>query len=221
MKTVAIVPAYNEAERIGATVKALFDKAGVDRVVVVDDASIDSTASEARSAGAEVIRLPKNLGKGGAVNRALEEINLVEVLLLIDADTGATAGEAAKLIAPVISGEADMAVAVLPKKQGTGGFGLALGLARRVIKRKTGWLAEAPLSGQRALSSIAVAKAFPFAEGYGMETAMTVDVLRAGLKVTEVPAAFAHSFTYRDARGFVHRGRQFLDILYLSLRGRK
>lgn len=190
----------------------------VSRVIVVDDASTDNTAGAAKTAGAEVIELDSNLGKGGAVNRAVEGLKPVDILLLVDADTGQTAAEAAKLIAPVASGKVDMTVAVLPHKQGTGGFGLARGLARRIIKSKTGWEAAAPLSGQRALNTKAVEKSFPFAEGYGMETAMTVDVLRAGLKAAEVPAAFTHSYTYRDIRGFTHRGRQFLAILKVAFR---
>lgn len=218
MQTVAIVPARDEAGRIAATVKALMQEAGVSRVVVVDDASEDATAAEAAKAGAHVISLSDNLGKGGAVNRGVAEAAPYEILLLIDADTGDTAAEAAKLLAPVAAGDADMTVAVLPGKVGTGGFGLALGLARRIIKNKTGWQATAPLSGQRALNAAAVSKSHPFAEGYGMETAMTVDVLRAGLKVAEVPAAFAHSYTYRNLKGFAHRGRQFLAILKVAFR---
>jgi hypothetical protein len=221
VEIVALVPAYNEAGTIGETVKALLSVAGVTRVIVVDDASDDKTAEAAESAGAEVVKLDRNLGKGGAVNRVVKSVVLVDVLLLVDADTGETAKEAAKLLKPVISGEADMTVAVLPRKVGTGGFGLALGLARRIIKAKTGWQATAPLSGQRALNESAVAKSSPFAEGYGMETAMTVDVLRAGLRVAEVPAAFAHSYTYRDVKGFLHRGRQFLAIMKVGFRRRR
>ncbi len=221
MKTIALVPAYNEADRIGATVKALLHVAGIDRVVVVDDGSTDQTESAAGAAGAAVIRSDDNLGKGGAVNKALAGIEPFDVVLLIDGDTGETAAEAGKLLEPVLDGRADMSVAILPKRQGAGGFGLALGLAKRIIKRKTGFAAEAPLSGQRALNEKAFKAAFPFAPGYGLETAMTIDILRAGLNVVEVPAGFAHDYTYRDVSGFIHRGRQFLAILKVGLRGRK
>jgi glycosyltransferase involved in cell wall biosynthesis len=218
---VAFVPAFNEEKTVGETVAALLSVADIDEVRVIDDGSKDGTAAVAKQAGARVVKLGKNLGKGGALNTVLDDAISSEIVLLIDADTGKSATEAARLLAPVKDGEADIAIAVPPKKPGTGGFGLALGLARRVIQRKTGFIAEAPLSGQRALNAAALEVASPFEKGYGLETAMTIDTLRAGLKVVEVPAAFAHSYTYRDVRGFLHRGRQFLAILKVAFRRRR
>jgi glycosyltransferase involved in cell wall biosynthesis len=63
----AIVPAYNEAEAIGATVEAIHSAVPEFDVLVVDDGSLDTTAERARTAGATVLRLPFNLGIGGAV----------------------------------------------------------------------------------------------------------------------------------------------------------
>jgi len=63
----AVVPAYNEAGSISAVVRSLHARAPDFDVIVVDDGSTDDTASRARSAGAAVIRLPFNLGIGGAV----------------------------------------------------------------------------------------------------------------------------------------------------------
>jgi glycosyltransferase involved in cell wall biosynthesis len=62
-----IVPAYNEAEAIGATIAAIRHWAPDFDVLVVDDGSADATAEEARRAGADVLRLPFNLGIGGAM----------------------------------------------------------------------------------------------------------------------------------------------------------
>lgn len=218
MRVIALVPAYNEEEKIGATVRALLMSGAADEVLVADDHSSDRTAEEAERAGARVIRLAKNYGKGGAAGKALTENPNFDVVLLVDGDVGETAAEAVKLARPVVSGGADMAVAILPTKAGTGGFGLARGLARFLIKARGGITVEAPLSGQRAMTKAAVAASLPFARGYGMETAMTIDVLRDGLRVTEVPADFSHSYTYRDVSGFTHRGRQFLHILKVMFR---
>ncbi len=63
----AIVPAYNEAHAIAATVAAICEQASDFDVLVVDDGSTDATAERARRAGAAVLRMPFNLGIGGAM----------------------------------------------------------------------------------------------------------------------------------------------------------
>lgn len=62
-----IIPAFNEEKNIAQTVKEVRTKCGVTNVLVVDDGSQDQTAQEASMAGAQVLRLPVNLGIGGAV----------------------------------------------------------------------------------------------------------------------------------------------------------
>jgi glycosyltransferase involved in cell wall biosynthesis len=66
-RLLAVVPAYNEAESVASVVRSLHERAPRFDVVVIDDGSTDDTAIRARSAGAGVIRLPFNLGIGGAV----------------------------------------------------------------------------------------------------------------------------------------------------------
>jgi glycosyltransferase involved in cell wall biosynthesis len=66
-RNLAIVPAYNEAEAIGATIAAIGRQAPGFDVLVIDDGSLDATAAEASAAGAEVLRMPFNLGIGGAM----------------------------------------------------------------------------------------------------------------------------------------------------------
>ena len=80
---VAIVPAKDAEATIGETVAAV---AGlVDRVVVVDDGSTDSTADAALAAGATIVRLAVNEGKGAAVTAAVEATPEASVYLLVDA----------------------------------------------------------------------------------------------------------------------------------------
>jgi hypothetical protein len=211
VRSVAVVPARDEVGSIGAAVTAL--EPLVDEVVVVDDASSDGTAAAALVAGASVLQASRNRGKGRAVEEALERLEPADVWLLADADLGCTAARLAPLLDAVREGRADIAIAVFPELEG-GGFGLVKATAAWAIARLTGFEAEEPLSGQRALSAAALATVRPLAPGFGLETAMTIDAVRAGLRVVEIPIdGLSHRPTGRGARGFVHRGRQGLDIL--------
>ena len=218
MTTVALIPAHDEAERIAATVAAALGIPGVDRVLVIDDGSSDDTAARAEAAGAEVLRLDRNVGKGASLDAGLDAVRAdAEVLLLLDGDLGDSAAQGAALLAPVLAGEADMTVAGFPAPTGKAGFGLVKGLARGGIRSLAGragraFPATAPLSGQRALDRAAWEAVTPFAFGYGVEVALTVRALRAGLRVLEVPTTMTHAATGRDAAGFAHRGRQFFHV---------
>jgi glycosyltransferase involved in cell wall biosynthesis len=213
VNVVALIPAHDEADRITATVTAARSVPGIDRVVVIDDASGDDTAAHATEAGAEVVRLARNRGKGGALQAGLEHIaGAADVLVLLDADLGETAVEASALLAPIVDGHADMTVAAFPRPDRRGGFGLVKGLARVGIRALSGYTADAPLSGQRALTRSAWTAATPFARGYGVEVALTVRISRAGGRVIEVPTTMRHAATGRDLAGFLHRGRQFVAV---------
>ncbi|PKQ19972.1 MAG: glycosyl transferase [Actinobacteria bacterium HGW-Actinobacteria-6] len=220
MNVIALIPAHNEAERISATVEAALGVAGVTRVVVIDDGSDDDTARLAGDAGAEVIALPGNVGKGGALQAGLDAVRAyADIVLLLDADLASSASEADALLGPVLSDTADMTVAVLPRPAGSGGFGLVKGLARHGIAvLGGGFQATAPLSGQRALNRRAWVAAEPFAPGYGAEVALSVRVLRAKLRLLEVPATMSHAATGKDLAGFMHRGRQFVHVLIALVR---
>jgi len=211
-RVVALVAARDEADVIGATVAALRGLGSIAEVVVVDDGSRDRTASEALAAGASVMRLERPRGKGRALEGALRRLPGADVWLLADGDLGRSAAELGAVLAPVLDGDADVAIGVFPPGPG-GGFGLVKRTAARAIRLLTGFEAREPLSGQRAVTAEALAAVRPLAGGFGLETAMTVDALRAGLRVVEVEAALSHRPTFRDPKGFAHRGRQGLDIL--------
>ena len=209
---VAVVPAHDEAARVAATVTALRSIPGVAEVVVVDDGSTDATGVEAERAGARVVRLERRRGKGGALEAGLDATQ-ESIVLLADADLGASAANLHVLVAAVRAGTADVAVATPPRQGGASGFGLVEGLARRGIARLTGRTLDRPLSGQRALRREVLPAIRPLASGFGVETGFTVDALRAGYRVTEVPCEISHARTGRDPAGFVHRARQGRDVL--------
>jgi glycosyltransferase involved in cell wall biosynthesis len=214
----AVVPAYNEERRVAATVRALRSIPGVAEVIVVDDGSTDATASEAASAGARVVTLERNRGKGHALERGVAA-STAPILLLADADLEGSAANLRALVEPLRDDIADVAIAAPPRTGGPSGFGLVEGLAGWGIRRLTGKRLSRPLSGQRAIRRDA---AGGFAAGFGVETAFTIDALRAGYRVVEVPCEITHARTGRDPAGFAHRARQGIDVIRaLASRWRK
>jgi hypothetical protein len=200
-----LVAARDEEDVIGATVAALARSFPGAEVIVADDGSRDATAERAEAAGATVLRLPRR-GKGQALSAA-ERAAPPGALLLVDADLR---GDLSRLVAQ--SHEGGMTVAAFAARSG-GGFGVAKRVARGLIELRSGFVAREPLSGQRFLSPRARQAVFPLAPGFGAETRMTIDAVRAGVPVVEVELELDHRATGRDARGFLHRGRQLVEAV--------
>jgi len=112
LRRVAIVPAFNEEASIGAVVGELADYDPGLRVVVVDDGSTDRTAEVARASGAKVISLPFNLGIGGAVQTGFRYAweNGYDLAVRCDGDGQHIPAELPKVVAPVVAGDADIAI---------------------------------------------------------------------------------------------------------------
>jgi hypothetical protein len=197
-----LIAARDEAARIGRTVTELRRRFPEAEVLVADDGSRDATAAEAEAAGARVLRLPPR-GKGQALTLGEREA-APGTLLLCDADLAGN-------LAPLLEPGPDLRVAAFARRQG-GGFGIAKETARRLIRLRCGYDAREPLSGQRALTQRAREAVFPLAAGFGAESAMTADAVRAGLAVGERELDLEHRATGRDLHGFLHRGRQLRDI---------
>lgn len=216
MSVSVIIPAYRDAASVGETVRAARTLPGVTEVIVVDDGSGDDTAVVAHQAGADrVIELARNMGKGAALRVGLEAARGDRVLFL-DADLRASAARAEPLL-EAIGSEAAMAIAVFPRQAGAGGgFGIARGLGRAVIRLFGGLAVAEPLSGQRALPA-ALARHLGLAPRFGVETALTVEAAHLGIPIREVPLPLHHQPTGRTVSGFVHRFRQFRDILRFAL----
>jgi hypothetical protein len=216
-----VIAARNEADRIAATVAAAAGLAGVGLVVVVDDGSRDATAAVAQRAGAAVMRHQANRGKGAAMETGAEAVRLVDQrehrdrprhLLFLDADLADTAAQAGPLMGPVTAGTADMTIAVFAATVKLGGHGLVVGLSGAGIRRATGWQPRQPLNGQRCLTRAAFEAARPLAHGWGVETALTIDLLRQGLRITEVEVELAHRATGTGLRAQLHRAHQLTDV---------
>jgi glycosyltransferase involved in cell wall biosynthesis len=217
--TAVIVTAFNEADRLPATLAALAGAFPGARILVADDGSTDGGAEVAAAHGAEVVRSERNQGKGGTATLAAQRLlpladaaDPKPVILLCDGDLAASAEALKQLVEEVRAGRADVAVAAFARRVG-GGFGWALGFARWAIRRRCGYEASAPISGQRALRADVLPAVVPFAPRFGMEIGMTIDAVRAGFRVSEVELPLAHPATGRTPRGFLHRGRQLIDFL--------
>ncbi len=190
----AIVPAYNEAARIGSVVEELRAQSIPLDVVVVDDGSEDGTARAARAAGARVLVLPFNLGIGGAVQTGLRFAlrRGYAAAVRVDGDGQHEARCVAEVLAPVITGKADLGVgsrfldeeaayrSSVVRRMGIRFFA-------RLISLLTGAGVTDPTSGFTAFSSRAIrlfARSFPvdFPEPEAILMAR-----RHGLRVEEVP----------------------------------
>jgi glycosyltransferase involved in cell wall biosynthesis len=181
------------------------------RVLVVDDGSTDGTAAAARAAGAEVLSLSENAGKGGALaagTAALSE----DVLVLLDADlVGLIPEQIIDLAAPVMRGEADMT-----RGSFTGGRW-----------RTTAAQKIAPqLSGQRAVLRDKLLSVPGLAESrYGVEVAITREAKERDWRLVEVDLPGVSQVMKEEKlgrwSGFVARLKMYRDVLMTLVSGRK
>lgn len=112
MEIAAVIPAYNEEKRIAQVVDIVSKHNLITETIVVSDGSEDDTALVAKRAGARVIELEENIGKGGAMKVGIEH-NSAEIILLLDADLiGLSEEHIYKLVNPIIIDEVDMTVGV-------------------------------------------------------------------------------------------------------------
>lgn len=186
-----VVPAFNEEESVGSVVEDAHVALGYD-VVVVDDGSIDATAENALAAGATVLRLPYNLGVGGAIRAALKfaQEQGYERVVQLDGDGQHEASEAKRLLEELDKGDVDLVVGT---RFGAGyrvprGRRVAMRVLSAIVSRRLGTSITDTTSGFRAMGPRAVSL---FARRYPVDyLSDTVEALLlagdAGLRVREV-----------------------------------
>jgi glycosyltransferase involved in cell wall biosynthesis len=112
MSVSVVVPAYNEAGRIGAVLRPVVASSSVDEVIVVDDGSDDGTTEEASQFPVRLISLPENRGKAAALDAGVTEARN-DTLVFLDADlVGLTTEHVDRLIRTYQGGGLDMVIGV-------------------------------------------------------------------------------------------------------------
>jgi glycosyltransferase involved in cell wall biosynthesis len=197
MRAIALVPALNEEGTIASVVAELRAYDAELEILVIDDGSHDRTAEIARAAGARVLRLPFNLGIGGAVQTGFRYAfeNDFDLAVRVDGDGQHDASQLAAVVDPVLRGDTDIAVG--SRYLGTRADGYRSSTTRRlgirILARVVSLLTREPItdptSGFQALNRTAIAL---FAADYPHdypEVEAIVLVRRHRLRLLEVPIA--------------------------------
>jgi glycosyltransferase involved in cell wall biosynthesis len=189
VKSVAIIPAYNEEVALGSIILRTLQY--VDEVIIVNDGSDDKTVDVAKLAGAEIINHATNLGKGEALKSGFSAIGDADVVVTIDADGQHNPDEIPSLIKPIIEDGADLVNGSRYMNGPEENTPAYRRVGQQVLDNATNISAGIKVtdsqSGFRAFSP-AACNVFRFYDtGFGIESEMLVDVAEAGLKIVEVP----------------------------------
>ncbi len=223
LRTLVIVPAYNEEGSIGQVLEEIRAADPDLTVVVINDASRDGTAAIAMRAGVSVVHLPFNVGIGGAMQTGYQYAREhgFEVAIQIDSDGQHDPHELPKLLAPLARGDADMVIGArfLP---GAGEYkappGRRMGMvifsavARVLVKLKI----TDPTSGFRAVNRLGIEL---FAREYPHdfpEVESNVLAARHGLRLVEVPVQMRERAAGRSSVTTI-RGTYFVIRILLAL----
>lgn len=186
---VAIIPAFNEEEALPDVIAKTLKY--VDKVIIVNDGSIDKTAEVAIGAGAEVINHSTNLGKGEALKSGFQAVRDDSIIITIDGDGQHNPDEIPDLIKPIIENGADLVNGSRYMNGPEENTPAYRRVGQRVLDIATNISAGIKVtdsqSGFRAFSPKSK-DCFRFNDtGFGIESEMLVDAAEAGLKIVEVP----------------------------------
>jgi len=203
-KVFIVIPAYNEAKRLGTVLKRL-KKEGYQQVIVVDDCSTDATAAVAKRAGATVIVHKKNQGQGAGLRTGINAAvkRKADIIVTFDADGQHDPGEIIGLTTPIARGEADVVL-------GSRFLGQHPGMPwYKWVTLKGSILVERLLlgvklsdvhNGFRALSAKAARRIRITRDGMAHASEIVYEVKRKKLSYVEVPVTITYD-AYVRAKG--------------------
>lgn len=215
-----VIPCLNEERTIAAVVADFRRELPGARIVVVDNASRDRTAEVAEAAGATVLR-ERRRGKGHAVRRALRSID-ADAYLLVDGDGTYPAGDARRLVDPVLDDEADVVIGgrldhADSEFRWLNRLGNRLFLA--IVNLIFGAHVSDLLTGYRAMSREFVRRTPVLSTGFELETELTILALERGFRTIEIPIRLAPRPEGSESKLRVFDdGRRILGAIFTLLR---
>lgn len=194
-RALIIVPAWNESQNVGNTVREILAADPGYDVVVVDDGSTDDTALQARSAGARVLSLPFNMGVGGAMRTGFTfaQRNGYRRAIQVDADGQHDPADIAAVLAGLDAADISIGArfAEVGDYRARGPRRWAMKMLAGVISRISGVRLTDVTSGFRAANHRAIDQYVNYypAEYLGDTIDSLVGAIHVGLTVTQVPVA--------------------------------
>lgn len=219
-RVLAIVPAYNEAESIEATMADLAKDAPFVDVVIVDDGSTDGTAKICKEHGWNLISLPINLGLSDAFQAGMKYANEhdYDYAIQFDADGQHIASYIEDLLAVAIDTDSDIVIGsrfLTTKKKKASARMVGSAVLSRLLKLTTGQWIHDPTSGMRLYGKRAI-KLFATKYDYGPEPDTLALFMRKGLRVTEVQVEMRERVageTYLS----LHRSAAYMMRMFVSI----
>ena len=218
-----VIPALNEELSIAQVVRGIRGAGlpGTVRVIVGDNGSHDRTAAFARSEGAEVVFEPRR-GYGAACLAAIEVISPdTDIVLFMDADGSDDPVDALAIVAPLLSGEADLVIGsrVLGLME-SGAMSIPQRVGNRLAVTLIRWIWHVEftdLGPFRAIRRSALDRLCMSDRDFGWTVEMQVRAARLGLAVQERPAAYrrriGRSKISGTVKGVVRAGTKILYII--------
>ncbi|SFP23958.1 glycosyltransferase family 2 protein [Salibacterium halotolerans] len=211
MNVSVIIPAFNEEQHVRKTIHAVRNGGWAGEIIGVNDGSSDRTGRILEYTCDTAVSFIKNQGKTAAAKAGWMAAG-GDVIVTLDADLGESAVHGALLLDPLYQGTADLVIGTARSKKREG-MGFLKKRVQHAMRERCGLSLDMPLSGQRAFFREHLDLFHHVqAERFALETMMNLHAHETGLLIQEVEAPFLHQGKGAGLTGFIHRGRQWLEV---------